>query len=136
VSFLAFFLFKEQIMLNKVQLIGFLGTNPEIRYTQEGDAVARTRIATSETWKKNGEKQERTEWHQIVFFGKLAEVVGEYLKKGSLAYVEGRLQTRSFDKDGETRYMTEIVADSMKMLPNGKRHDSGSLSTADENEPF
>lgn len=123
-------------MLNKVQLIGFLGTNPEIRYTQEGDAVARTRIATSETWKKNGEKQERTEWHQIVFFGKLAEVVGEYLKKGSLAYVEGRLQTRSFDKDGETRYMTEIVADSMKMLPNGKKHDSGSPSTADENEPF
>ena len=123
-------------MLNKVQLIGFLGANPEIRYTQEGDAVARTRIATSETWKKNGEKQERTEWHQIVFFGKLAEVVGEYLKKGSLAYVEGRLQTRSFDKDGETRYMTEIVADSMKMLPNGKKHDSGSPSTADENEPF
>lgn len=123
-------------MLNKVQLIGFLGTNPEIRYTQEGDAVARTRIATSETWKKNGEKQERTEWHQIVFFGKLAEVVGEYLKKGSLAYIEGRLQTRSFDKDGETRYMTEIVADSMKMLPNGKKHDSGSPSAADENEPF
>lgn len=123
-------------MLNKVQLIGYLGANPEIRYTQEGNAIAHARIATSEIWKKNGEKQEKTEWHQIVFFGKLAEIVGEHLKKGSLAYVEGRLQTRSWDKDGETRYTTEIVADGMKMLPNGKKHDSGSSSTAGENEPF
>ncbi len=124
-------------MLNKVQLIGFLGIDPEIRYTQEGEAVARTRIATSETWKKNGEKQEKTEWHQIVFFGKLAEVVGEYLKKGSLAYVEGRLQTRSWDKNGETRYTTEIIADSMKMLPNGKKYENGKPVTAgSDDEPF
>lgn len=124
-------------MLNKVQLIGFLGIDPEIRYTQEGEAVARTRIATSETWKKNGEKQEKTEWHQIVFFGKLAEVVGEYLKKGSLAYVEGRLQTRSWDKNGETRYTTEVVADSMKMLPNGKKQENGNSAAAgSDDEPF
>lgn len=123
-------------MLNKVQLIGFLGIDPEIRYTQEGEAVARTRIATSETWKKNGEKQEKTEWHQLVFFGKLAEIVGQYLKKGSLAYVEGRLQTRSWDKDGETRYTTEIVADSMKMLPNGKKHENGNPAAGSDDEPF
>jgi single-strand DNA-binding protein len=107
-------------MLNKVQLIGFLGAAPEVRYTQEQEAVARVRIATSETWKdKNGEKQERTEWHRVVFFGKTAEIAGEYLKKGSLVYVEGRLQTRSWEKDGETRYATEIIAESMKMLPSG-----------------
>jgi single-strand DNA-binding protein len=106
-------------MLNKVQLIGFLGAAPEVRYTQEQEAVARVRIATSETWKKNGEKHEKTEWHNVVFFGKLAEIVGEHLKKGSLVYVEGHLQTRSWDKEGETRYSTEIVAESMKMLPSG-----------------
>lgn len=106
-------------MLNKVQLIGFLGGNPEVRYTPEREAIARVRLATSETWKKNGEKQERTEWHNLVFFGKLAEIVEQHLKKGSAVYVEGRLQTRSWDKDGETRYSTEIVVDVMRMLPNG-----------------
>lgn len=110
-------------MLNKVQLIGFLGADPEVRYTQEQEAVARVRIATSETWKKNGEKHEKTEWHNVVFFGKLGEIAGEHLKKGSLVYVEGRLQTRSWEKDGETRYTTEIVAESMKMLPSGKSRD-------------
>jgi single-strand DNA-binding protein len=105
-------------MLNKVQLIGFLGADPEVRY-KEQEAIARVRIATSETWKKNGEKHEKTEWHNVVFFGKLAEIVGEHLKKGSLVYVEGHLQTRSWDKEGETRYSTEIVAESMKMLPSG-----------------
>ncbi|MEW5888019.1 MAG: single-stranded DNA-binding protein [Pseudomonadota bacterium] len=107
-------------MLNKVQLIGFLGADPEVRYTQEQEAVARVRIATSETWKKNGEKHERTEWHNVVFFGKLAEIVGEHLKKGSLVYVEGHLQTRSWEKEGETRYTTEVIAEAMKMLPSGK----------------
>jgi len=107
-------------MLNKVQLIGFLGADPDVRYTQEQEAVARVRIATSETWKKSGEKQERTEWHRVVFFGKLAEIAGEYLKKGSSLYVEGHLQTRSWEKDGENRYTTEIVAEAMKMLPGGK----------------
>lgn len=106
-------------MLNKVQLIGFLGADPEVRYAQEQEAVTRVRIATSETWKKNGEKHEKTEWHNVVFFGKLAEIVGEHLKKGSLVYVEGHLQTRSWEKDGENRYTTEIIAESMKMLPSG-----------------
>ena len=106
-------------MLNKVQLIGFLGADPELRRSNDSDAIARANIATSESWKKDGEKHEKTEWHRVVFFGKLAEIVGEYLKKGSLVYVEGRLQTRSWDKDGETRYTTEIVAESMKMLPSG-----------------
>jgi single-strand DNA-binding protein len=108
-------------MLNRVQLIGFLGANPELRYTPEREAIARVRIATSETWKKNGAKQEKTEWHNLVFFGKLAEIVGDHLKKGNAVYVEGRLQTRSWDKDGETRYSTEIVADVMRMLPNGNK---------------
>ncbi|WP_303786727.1 single-stranded DNA-binding protein [Azovibrio restrictus] len=107
-------------MLNKVQLIGFLGADPDVRYTQDQEAVARVRIATSETWKKNGEKHEKTEWHNVVFFGKLGEIVGEHLKKGSLVYVEGHLQTRSWEKDGENRYTTEIVAEAMKMLPGGK----------------
>jgi single-strand DNA-binding protein len=108
-------------MLNKVHLIGFLGGDPEVRYTNESEAIARVNIATSETWKKDGEKHEKTEWHRVVFFGKLAEIVGEYLKKGSLVYVEGHIQTRSWDKDGETRYTTEIVGEGMKMLPSGSR---------------
>ena len=106
-------------MLNKVQLIGFLGADPDIRFTPEQEAVARLRIATSESWKKNGEKHEKTEWHNVVFFGKLAEIVRDHLKKGALVYVEGKLQTRSWDKDGETRYTPEIVASEMKMLPSG-----------------
>lgn len=108
-------------MLNKVHLIGFLGGDPEVRYTNESEAIARVNIATSETWKKDGEKHEKTEWHRVVFFGKLAEIVGDYLKKGSLVYVEGHIQTRSWDKDGETRYTTEIVGEGMKMLPSGSR---------------
>jgi len=106
-------------MLNKVQLIGFLGADPDVRYTQGQEAVARVRIATSETWKKNGEKHERTEWHNVVFFGKLAEIVGEHLKKGSLVYVDGHLQTRSWEKDGETRYTTEVIAEANPDDPNG-----------------
>lgn len=127
-------------MLNRVQLIGFLGADPDVRYSSSGDAITRIRMATSETWKdKSGEKQEKTEWHQIVFFGKLAETTGQYLKKGSLAYIEGKLQTRSWEKEGETRYSTEIVADSMKMLPGGKKGgNDGNPATASsrEDEPF
>jgi len=110
-------------MLNKVQLIGHLGADPEARYTTDGDAVTSIRLATTDTWKdKNGEKQERTEWHRVVFFGKTAEIAGEYLKKGSLVYVEGRLQTRKWqDKEGQDRYTTEIIAESMKMLPGGHK---------------
>ena len=102
--------------VNKVILIGNLGRDPETRFMPDGGAVTNTSIATSETWKdKNGEKQEKTEWHRVAFFGKLAEIAGEYLKKGSQVYVEGRLQTRKWqDKDGQDKYSTEIVADRMQ----------------------
>jgi single-strand DNA-binding protein len=105
-------------MVNKVTLIGNLGKDPEVRYTQDGKAVASFNIATTETWKKqDGSKEELTEWHRIVAFARLGEICGEYLKKGSKIYLEGRLQTRKWeDKEGNTRYTTEIVAREMKML--------------------
>lgn len=112
--------------VNKVILVGNLGRDPEVRYSPNGQAVANVTIATSESWKdKNtGDKQERTEWHRVVFFGKLAEIAGEYLKKGAQIYVEGRLQTRKWqDKDGADRYTTEIVASEMQML--GSREGRG-----------
>jgi len=105
--------------VNKVILIGNAGKDPEVRYMPNGNAVANLTLATSESWKdKNtGETQERTEWHRIVFFRRLGEVVGEYVKKGSKIYVEGRLQTRKWQgQDGQDRYTTEIVADQMQML--------------------
>jgi single-strand DNA-binding protein len=105
--------------INKVILIGNLGADPEVRYTAGGSAVANIRLATAESWKdkQTGEMQERTEWHRVVFFSRLAEIVGEYLKKGSHVYIEGRLQTRKWqDKDGNDRYSTEIVANDMQML--------------------
>lgn len=112
--------------VNKVILIGNLGADPETRYLPSGDAVTNIRIATSEKWKdKSGEQQEHTEWHRIAFFGKLAEIAGEYLKKGSPVYVEGRIRTRKWqDKEsGQDRYSTEIVADRMQLL--GGRGASG-----------
>src|SRR5258705_13191776 len=117
--------------VNKVILIGNLGADPETRYLPSGDAVANIRIATTEVWKdKGGEKQEHTEWHRIAFFGKLAEIAGEYLKKGSPVYVEGRIRTRKWqDKEGQEKYSTEIVADRMQLL--GSR-GSGSESMARE----
>lgn len=105
--------------INKVILIGNLGQDPEVRYMPSGGAVANVRLATSESWKDKGtgEQQEKTEWHNVVFFGRLGEIVGEYLKKGSKVYVEGRLQTRKWQgKDGNDRYTTEIVANDMQML--------------------
>src|SRR4249920_3055318 len=104
--------------VNKVILIGNLGRDPETRYMPDGGAITNISVATTEAWKdKNGEKQEKTEWHRVAFFGKLAEIAGEYLKKGSPVYIEGRLQTRKWqDKDGQDRYTTEIVANEMKML--------------------
>ncbi|MFN7087178.1 MAG: single-stranded DNA-binding protein [Burkholderiales bacterium] len=104
--------------INKVILIGNLGADPETRYLPSGDAVTNIRIATTDVWKdKNGEKQEHTEWHRIAFFGKLAEIAGEYLKKGSPVYIEGRIRTRKWqDKEGQDRYSTEIVADRMQLL--------------------
>ena len=104
--------------VNKVILVGNLGRDPEMRYMPSGDALVSFSVATTDSWKdKNGQKQERTEWHRISMFGKLAEIAGEYLKKGSSVYLEGRLQTRKWqDKDGNERQTTEVVADRMQML--------------------
>src|SRR5687768_11699349 len=111
--------------VNKVILIGNLGRDPETRYMPDGGAITNISVATTDKWKdKNGELQEKTEWHRVAFFGKLAEIAGEYLKKGSQVYVEGRLQTRKWqDKDGVDKYTTEIVADRMQML--GSRQGMG-----------
>ncbi|MEI2741747.1 MAG: single-stranded DNA-binding protein [Candidatus Competibacter sp.] len=112
--------------VNKVILIGNLGKDPEVRYMPSGRAVANVTLATSESWKdkNSGEKQERTEWHNVVFYSPLAEIAGQYLRKGSSVFVEGRLQTRKWqDKNGQDRYTTEIVANEMKML--GGRGGSG-----------
>jgi single-strand DNA-binding protein len=112
--------------INKVILIGNLGADPETRYTTSGDAVTNIRVATSDTWtdKQTGERKERTEWHTVVFFRRLAEIAGEYLRKGSRVYIEGSLRTRKWQaQDGCDRYSTEIVADEMRML--GGRNDGG-----------
>lgn len=110
--------------VNKVIIIGNLGRDPETRYMPDGGAITNVSVATTDKWKdKNGEMQEKTEWHRVAFFGKLAEIAGEYLKKGSQVYVEGRLQTREWEKDGVKRYTTEIVANQMQML--GSRQGMG-----------
>jgi len=104
-------------MINKAILIGNLGADPKVSYTQSGTAVANFNLATTETWTQDGNKQEKTEWHRIVAFGRLGEICGEYIAKGSKVYIEGRIQTRQWDdKDGNKRYTTEIVAREMKML--------------------
>ena len=99
-------------------LVGNLGNDPEVRYMPNGNAVANVSLATSETWKdkSTGEQQEKTEWHRVVFFNRLAEIVEQYVKKGTKLYVEGRLQTRSWEQDGVKRYSTEVVANEMQML--------------------
>lgn len=103
--------------VNKVILIGRLGKDPETRYMPNGEAVTNAALATSENWKdKSGEKQEKTEWHNLVFYRRLAEVAGEYLKKGSQIYIEGKLQTRKWEKDGVTRFTTEVIVNEMHML--------------------
>jgi single-strand DNA-binding protein len=116
-------------MINKVTLVGNLGRDPEVSYTPSGMAVAKFSIATSEKWKdkNSGEMQERTEWHRITAFGRLGEICGEYLSKGRQVYIEGRLQTSSWEKDGVKRYSTDIIANEMKML--------GSRSSADASRP-
>jgi single-strand DNA-binding protein len=112
--------------INKVILIGNLGQDPEIRYMADGTAVANFNIATSETWKdkQTGEKKERTEWHRIVAWRALGELCGKYLSKGRQVYVEGKLQTRSWEKDGVTRYTTEIVAAEVQFLGGGSRDNA------------
>lgn len=104
--------------VNKVIILGNLGNDPESRFMTNGDAVTNITVATSETWKdKSGEKQQKTEWHRVTFYRKLAEIAGEYLKKGGQVYIEGRLETRKWtDKSGADRYTTEIIANEMKML--------------------
>ena len=120
--------------INRVILIGNLGKDPETRYMSNGEAVTNITLATTDTWKdRNGEKQEKTEWHRVTFYRKLAEIAGEYLKKGRSVYVEGRLETRKWtDKSGAERYTTEIIANEMKML--GSRSGSGSFDTRDTDE--
>lgn len=114
--------------VNKVILLGNLGNDPEVRYMPNGNAVANVSVATSVTWKDKdtGEQKEKTEWHRVIFFNRLAEVVEQYVKKGSKIYVEGRLQTRSWDKEGQKHYTTEIVANEMQMLDSRQSDDHGS----------
>jgi single-strand DNA-binding protein len=121
--------------VNKVILVGNLGQDPEVRYTANGAAVANITVATSEQWtdKQSGQKQEKTEWHRVVLFGRLGEIAGEYLRKGSQIYLEGKLQTRKWqDQSGQDRYTTEIVANEMQML-GGKGGAGG--GSADYNAP-
>ncbi len=122
--------------INKVILVGNLGADPETRYMPSGGAVTNIRIATSESWKdkQTGDQQERTEWHSVAFFGRLAEIAGEYLRKGSQVYVEGKLRTRKWqDRDGNDRYTTEVVANEMQML--GSRGGMGGQQTYDNPRP-
>jgi single-strand DNA-binding protein len=122
--------------VNKAIIVGTLGKDPEMRYMPSGSAVANLSVATSEQWKdkQSGEKQERTEWHRVSMFGKLAEIAGEYLRKGSQVYLEGKIQTRKWqDKEGKDRYSTEIVADQMQML-GGKRAESAAPQTQQSGE--
>ena len=122
--------------VNKVILVGNLGQKPEIRYTQTNTAVATLSIATSESWKDkdSGEQREKTEWHRVVFFGKLAEIAEQYLDKGSQLYVEGKLQTRKWqDKDGNDKYTTEILGNEMNML--GGRQSSADSGEFDQSQP-
>jgi single-strand DNA-binding protein len=126
--------------VNHVHLVGNLGKDPETRYMPNGDAVTNITIATTETWKdKNGEKQENTEWHRVVFFGKLAEIAGEYLSKGSSVYVQGKLKTKQWeDKAGVKRYTTEVISDKLEFLSKKKEGanetDKGERSSNSESK--
>ena len=125
-------------MINKVILIGRLGADPEVRYTPDGTMIVNFRIATDESYKnKQGEKVSKTEWHRIVVFGKLAEICGNYLGKGRLVFIEGRLQTRTWDdKDGNKRSLTEIIASNMQMLESKGQSGSGKGQDISMDEPF
>jgi len=133
--------------MNKALLIGRLGRDPEIKYTQSGNAIANLNIATSEKWTDQaGEKQEKTEWHSVVAFGKLADICSKYLVKGSKVFVEGKIQTRSWEQDGQTRYKTEIVMGNMEMLsekqkqydepPVADRQPTGTYDPEKDDIPF
>ena len=119
--------------VNKVIIVGNLGKDPETRYTQNGNAVTNITVATSESWtdKNTGQKQESTEWHRVVFFKKIAEIAGKYLKKGSKVYIEGSLKTRKWqDKSGQDRYTTEIIANNMQMLDSRQDGATTAATTA------
>lgn len=123
--------------VNKVVLVATLGKDPEVRYGQSGNAMANVTMATSEQWKdkQTGEKQEKTEWHRVVFFNRLAEIVAEYLKKGSQVYIEGKLQTRKWtDKEGNDKYTTEIVANEMQMLGGRQDNNQGQQQAAPQQQ--
>ena len=135
--------------LNKVLLIGRLGRDPELRATQSGQSVAKFSLATDETWTKDGEKQQRTEWHNVVIWGKLAEIANQYLKKGRLVYVEGKIQSREYETDGgEKRRVYDIVASDFSILDSngdargeerrgpGSGRGSGRYEAADDDVPF
>ena len=133
--------------INKVILIGNLGRDPETRYSQSGSAVTNFSVATTENWRdrQTGEQQERTEWHNVVCFARLAEIAGEYLKKGSKVYIEGSLRTSSWEQDGQKRYRTEVMARDLQMLdsrgagmadaPTGFEHTSGRQAPPRDNAP-
>ncbi|HCF9859581.1 TPA: single-stranded DNA-binding protein [Pseudomonas aeruginosa] len=124
--------------INRVTLVGNVGGDPEVRYTADGKAVANITLATTETWKdkQSGQQKERTEWHRVVFFGRLAEIVGEYVGKGTLLYVEGSLRTRKWqDKDGNDQYTTEVSVDydgTMQVLARGRAKDGGNPPPVDD----
>lgn len=124
--------------INRVTLVGNVGGDPEVRYTADGKAVANITLATSETWKdkQTGQQKERTEWHRVVFFGRLAEIVGEYVGKGTLLFVEGSLRTRKWkDKDGNDQYRTEVSVDydgTMQVLARGRAKDGGNPPPVDD----
>ncbi|GAB4060092.1 single-stranded DNA-binding protein [Uliginosibacterium sediminicola] len=123
--------------VNKVILVGNLGRDPETRYAPSGDAICNVTLATTDTWKDkaSGDKKEQTEWHRVVFFGRLAEIAGQYLRKGSQVYIEGSLRTRKWqDKDGQERYTTEIRADAMQML--GSREGRGDAPARQDNNEY
>lgn len=139
-------------MLNKAQIIGRVGRDPEVRYLTSGDAVVNVSVATSERWKdkQTGEVKEATEWHRINFFGRLAEIAGEYVQKGTLLYVEGKIKTRKWtDKDGVEKYSTEIIGETMKLLSSrgdsqprqqeqskSKQSQEGGFANIDDDIPF
>ena len=117
--------------INKAIIVGRCGKDPEVKYLPSGQAVASLSVATSESWKdKDGQKQEKTEWHKVVAFGKLAEIIGQYVKKGGMVYIEGKMQTRSWEKDGQKHYSTEIVASELQML-DSRGSESGPVQRAE-----
>lgn len=123
--------------INKVILVGNLGADPDTRYTAGGSAVTKIRIATTRQWKdkQTGERQERTDWHRITFFGRLAEISAEYLRKGSQVYVEGRLETSSYEKEGQTHYSTDVIANEMQMLGGRQGQGGGDFSSGASPRP-